>query len=110
MRTEKTRADTTNEKEIAMHRTPLALLALASLMLMTGSGCRPTTLGANTGVAYGLAKQGQILNPDAGENLEPVVGMEGVVAETAMEQYRKSFEKQEEGLGKSVVTTGVQTK
>jgi len=94
-----------------MHRTPLALLGIACLMVMAGSGCsRPTQLGAKTGTAYGLAKHGQILNPDAGENLEPVVGMEGNVAETAMENYRKGFEKPAEGFEKSVVTTGVQTK
>ncbi len=94
-----------------MHKTALTLLGLAGLILLTGSGCsRPTTLGANTGIAYGMAKQNQMLNPDAEGNLEPVVGMEGNIAETAMEFYRKGFEKQEEGLGKSAVASGVQTK
>lgn len=94
-----------------MHKTSLMFLGLAGLILLVCSGCsRPTTLGANTGIAYGMAKQNQMLNPDAGENLDPVVGMEGKVTETAMELYRKGFEKMDEGLGKSAVASGIQTR
>ncbi len=94
-----------------MHKTSITFLGLAGLILLACSGCsHPTTLGANTGVAYGMAKQNQMLNPDAEGNLEPVVGMEGNVAETAMELYRTGFEKQEQGLGKSAIASGVQTK
>ena len=94
-----------------MHKTSLTFLGLAGLILLVCSGCsRPTTLGANTGVAYGMAKQNQMLNPDAEGNLEPVVGMEGNVAKTAMELYRTGFEKEGQGLGKSAIASGVQTK
>lgn len=94
-----------------MHKTSLTFLGLAGLIFLVCSGCsRPTTLGANTGIAYGMAKQNQMLNPDAEGNLEPVVGMEGNVTETAMERYRKGFEKEGQGLGKSAVASGVQTK
>jgi hypothetical protein len=94
-----------------MLQTSLTFLGLAGLLLLVCSGCsHPTTLGANTGVAYGMAKQNQMLNPDAEGNLEPVVGMEGNVAKTAMELYRTGFEKEGQGLGKSAVASGIQTK
>ncbi|MGH7229999.1 MAG: hypothetical protein ACREJU_01400 [Nitrospiraceae bacterium] len=91
-------------------RTILTWLPLAGMVLITGSGCSPTTLGANTGMAYYHARDMQILNPAADENLDPVVGMEGPVAATAMETYRKGFEKPDAEFQKSVVTSGVQTK
>jgi hypothetical protein len=94
-----------------MHKPSLMFLGLAGLILLVCSGCsRPTTLGANTGIAYGMAKQNQILNPDAEGNLEPVEGMEGNVAKTAMELYRTGFEKEGQGLGKSAIASGVQTR
>jgi hypothetical protein len=55
-------------------------------------------------------KANQVLNPTAGEQLDPVVGQDGRVGTTAMEAYRKGFEKPDAGLDRSVVTTGVQTK
>lgn len=93
-----------------MCRTSLTWLSLTGLIVMAGSGCSPTTLGANTGTAYYYARDAQILNPDAGDNLDPVVGMDGTVAATAMETYRKGFEKPDAEFQKSVVTSGVQTK
>ena len=36
--------------------------------------------------------------------------VDGEAAATAMEQYRKSFERQEGGLGRSLISSGVQTK
>jgi hypothetical protein len=73
-------------------------------------GCAPTTLGENWGTAYQTMKANQVLNPDAGEQLDPVVGQDGRVAATAMEAYRKGFEKPDAGLDRSLVTSGVQTK
>ena len=45
----------------------------------------------NFGASYEAAKSGQILNPEAGENLEPVYGLDGEVAEITIEKYRQSF-------------------
>jgi hypothetical protein len=45
------------------------------------------------GTSYRLAVYGQILNPDAGKNTEPVTGLDGQAAEVIMNKYRKSFEK-----------------
>jgi hypothetical protein len=55
-------------------------------------------------------KANQVLNPAAGEQLDPVVGQDGRVAATAMEAHRKGFEKPDAGFNRSVVTSGVQTK
>ncbi len=43
------------------------------------------------GKAYTLAKADQIMNPDAGTNLEPVEGMDGRAAEKIMKNYVESF-------------------
>lgn len=93
-----------------MRTTSLTWLSLAGMVLITGSGCSPTTLGANTGKAFYHARDMQILNPAAEDNLDPVVGMEGPVAATAMDTYQKSFEKPDAELQKSVVSSGVQTR
>ena len=89
----------------------LPLIGAITLFALMGSGCtRPTTLGANTGIAYNLAKQNQTLDPLAGENTEPVVGLDRNAAAIEMNTYRKGFEDPDSGLQKSVVTSGVQTK
>ena len=89
----------------------LAGIGAISLFALTESGCtRPTTLGANTGVAYNMARQNQTLDPLASENVEPVVGLDGGAAAIEMGTYRKTFEEPDAGLQKSVVTSGVQTK
>jgi hypothetical protein len=89
----------------------LTVIGTMTLFILVGSGCtRPTTLGANTGIAYNLAKQNQTLDPMAGENTEPVVGLDGGAAAIEMNTYRKGFEDPDAGFQKSVVTSGVQTK
>jgi hypothetical protein len=52
----------------------------------------------------------QVLDPMAGENLAPVEGQDGRVNATAMEAYRKGFEKPETDFSRSIVSSGVQTK
>ena len=90
----------------------LSLLAAISL-----AGCtkRPTTLGRDPGLAYNMARDQQIMNPDAGKNLEPVQGLvDGKAAKNTMERYRASSESPEEYRktirASSVVSEGIQTK
>jgi hypothetical protein len=52
----------------------------------------------------------QVLNPTAGEQLDPVEGQDGKVNAIAMEAYRKNFEKPDAEFHRSVVSSGVQTK
>ena len=94
-----------------MRKLFLSLIGAITLFALAGSGCtRPTTLGANTGIAYSLAKQNQTLDPLAGENTEPVVGLDGGAAAIEMNTYRKGFVDPDAGFQKSAVTSGVQTK
>jgi hypothetical protein len=67
----------------------IGLIAASSIF----SGCaqRETMLDRNWGRSYESAKFNQILNPEAGKNLEPVVGLDGQAADTALESYRKQF-------------------
>ncbi len=85
------------------------VLAMLSVGLVVGA-CAPTTISPNWGTAYQDALAKQVLNPMAGEQLDPVEGQDGRVNATAMETYRKGFEKPDAGFDKSIVTSGVQTK
>jgi len=85
------------------------ILAILSVGLVVGA-CAPTTISPNWGTAYRDMRAKQVLNPAAGEQLEPVEGQEGKVNATAMEAYRKDFEKPDAGINRSIVSSGVQTK
>ena len=55
--------------------------------------CSRATISPNWGVAYQDMRAHQVLDPTAGEKLESVEGQDGKVNATAMEAYRKGFEK-----------------
>ncbi|MBW2738896.1 MAG: pilus assembly protein [Deltaproteobacteria bacterium] len=72
----------------------LTLIGLiATLLIFSGCGPKETMLSRNWGNSFESAKQSQILNPEAGRNLEPVVGLDGQVAGNNMEKYRQGFKK-----------------
>jgi hypothetical protein len=85
------------------------ILAVMTVGLVVGA-CAPTTISPNWGTAYRDMRAKQVLNPAAGEQLEPVEGQDGKVNATAMEAYRKDFEKPDANFSRSMVTSGVQTK
>jgi hypothetical protein len=85
------------------------ILAMMSLGLVVGA-CAPTTISPNWGTAYQHMRAKQVLNPTAGEQLDPVEGQDGKVNAIAMEAYRKDFEKPDAAFNKSIVSSGVQTK
>jgi len=85
------------------------ILVMISLGLVVGA-CAPTTIGSNWGTAYQDMRAKQVLNPEAGEQLDPVEGQDGKVNAIAMEAYRKNFEKPDAEFGKSAVSSGIQTK
>ncbi len=85
-----------------------AVMITAALSLMVGA-CAPTTISPNWGTAYQDMRAKQVLNPEAGESLEPVEGQDGRVNATAMEAYQKNFEKPDAGISKSIVSSGVKT-
>jgi hypothetical protein len=72
------------------------LIAIGLIVaLSVFSGCGATMLDKNWGKSFESAKSNQILNPEAGKNLEPVVGLDGQAAERGLETYRKSFQQKE---------------
>ena len=85
------------------------ILVMMSVGLVVGA-CAPTTLSPNWGTAYQDMLAKQVLNPRAGEQLDPVEGQDGRVNATAMEAYRKGFEKPDAEFNRSIVSSGVQTK
>ncbi|MEP6960288.1 MAG: hypothetical protein ABI980_16300 [Nitrospirota bacterium] len=90
-------------------------LSIVALISMAGCIKRPTTLGPDRGLAYNMALEHQIFNPDAGKNLDPVQGLEDpTAAQNTMERYRSSFEKPESYrttiTAPSVVNQGIQTR
>ena len=77
----------------------IVVLAMFSVSLWGCAGNVPEAqrtdyLNMNYGKSFKSAKNNQILNPDAGNNLEPVVGLNGEAAENGVDKYKKSFEKQ----------------
>lgn len=90
-------------------RTINGILAVMTVGLVVGA-CAPTTVSPNWGTAYQNMRAKQVLNPTAGEQLEPVEGQDGKVNATAMEAYRKDFEKPDAGFEKSIVSSGVKTR
>ncbi|HKJ30571.1 MAG TPA: hypothetical protein VKA34_02035 [Balneolales bacterium] len=79
----------------------MAVLAMFFVSLWSCAGNVPEAqridyLNMNFGNSYESAMNNQILNPDAGENLEPVVGLDGKAAEYTVDRYKKSFEKEQE--------------
>jgi hypothetical protein len=67
---------------------------LSLIFTMAVVGCsekylenKETALDKNWGRSFESAKHQQILNPEAGKNLEPVVGLEGPAEERIMEAY-----------------------
>ena len=74
----------------------IGLIAAMSIF----SGCGATKLDKNWGKSFESAKSDQILNPEAGQNQDPVVGLDGQAAESSLGTYRKGF--QPKGSGKKV--------
>ena len=77
----------------------LAVFSVVSLWGCAGNmpeGKRMDYLEQNWGKSFESAKKNQILNPEAGKTVEPVIGLDGQVAEHNVDNRKKSFEKQKE--------------
>ena len=66
---------------------------ILALTLLVGTGCSHVTpnYDARFGDAVRDAKRKMTLNPDAGKDGNPVVGMDGRAARESMLQYEKSY-------------------
>jgi len=85
------------------------VIAIVGIWLLWGA-CSRATNSPNWGVAYQEMRAKQVLDPMAGEKLDPVEGQDGRVNATAMEAYRKGFEKPDSDFDRSIVSSGVKTK
>ncbi len=70
--------------------------ALVGLLLiltvsLSFAEAQKTRLELDYGTSHKLQKFNQVLNPDAGKNLEPVSRLDGMAAHEAVKKYRKSF-------------------
>ena len=85
------------------------VVVIVGIGLLFGA-CSRAVISPNWGVAYQEMRANQVLDPAAGERLDPVEGQDGKVSATAREAYRKGFEKPDAEFTRSAVTSGVQTK
>ncbi len=79
-----------------------AVIIITITALVCGACATPSRVADNWGSAYVAQQKGQIANPDAAKNLEPVTGLHGQAAEAALGQYMKSF------TGKGATAAGQQ--
>ncbi len=79
--------------------TKTVCILISSLLLVSVVSCGgsrnlfegETTLDQNWGRSYETAKYNQMVNPNAGKNLEPVVGLGGVASDNTVNKYDQSF-------------------
>ena len=69
------------------------LMLMAALPVSLLTACMPLTphLDSPFGDAANIVKAQQIINLDAAKNTDPVSGVDGKAAQSAMENYDKSF-------------------
>ncbi len=78
-------------------------VAIVLSILFTAGCAHYGALEGDYGKSYTMAKQGQILNPGASKNLEPVTGLDSRASEAVMKKYigsfsKKSCEQQQQGF------------
>jgi hypothetical protein len=80
------------------------LIAFGTLVV----GCSaPTMLDQNWGRSFETARYSQTLNPDAGSSDQPVEGLDGHSAVSALENYRTTFTPQEASSGYDIKVSGL---
>lgn len=67
-------------------------LILISLAGMSLAGCTTSQVEKDYGNSFRLTKSNQMLNPEAGKNLDPAYGLDSHAALIIMEKYRTGFE------------------
>ncbi len=91
----------------------LAIVIIAILAIL--GGCAhyyyqgESPLDKNWGRSFESAKYNETLNPESGENLEPVEGLDGAAAEIAQQRYLKGEQKKKPETEFGVMTVKQQT-
>ena len=92
----------------------LVKVLAALFIFIVISGCagnipeaeRMDYIDANWGKSFEAAKNNQILNPQASENLAPVEGIDGETTNIIMEGYRNSFIREKKGTATTKISSG----
>ena len=71
----------------------MTLIGLMAGLLIV-SGCGKTMLEKNRGRSFESARDNQIVNPEAENNLSPVSGLDGQAADISMKNYREQGKKE----------------
>ncbi len=79
-----------------MRRAVLYILITLLAIFLISACAQPRRLDKNYGRSVSQARLNQILDPEAGKNLEPVTGLDGKAAQASIEKYRKTFEQPRE--------------
>jgi hypothetical protein len=85
----------TGEGRDVMIKTHVVTLGCVSVVAVLVAGCAigPTRLEADYGNSYTAARDNQILDLLAAQNLEPVYGFDAEAAANTLERYRAGFAK-----------------
>jgi hypothetical protein len=83
------------------------LITLLSLVLIFACA-QPSRLEKDYGKSVKHFRTNQVMDPEAGKNLEPVTGQDGEAARATVQKYRQSFEAAHEAP-QPIVQTGTQT-
>jgi hypothetical protein len=79
-----------------MKQAAFYILATFLAIFLISACAQPSRLDRNYGRSLKQARVNQILDPEAGKNLEPVTGLDGKAAQASIEKYRKTFEQPRE--------------
>ncbi len=92
-----------------MRRAALTILITLLAIFLISACAQPTRLDKNYGRSFKQARLNQILDPEAGKNLEPMTGLDGKAAQASIEKYRRAFESPHE-TAQPLVQIGTQGK
>ena len=82
-----------------------SLILAVTLVALAATGCIYGSIEKDFGKSYAQAKSGQILNPKASQNLNPVTGLSGQAAEAVGKKYVERFGKDAEKASKNGCST-----
>ena len=86
-----------------MHR--IISITVLALIMALSTACA-TRLERDYGNSFRIAKEQQILNPRAGENMKPVEGHDGAAAMKALGKIRGGDKKDSSSCGGSSILVG----
>lgn len=79
-----------NKRRKAMNKTLVSILCITLVVGTAGCASRTPVLDEHFGDAVREARAKQTINPDAGRNTDPVLGLNGLAARESIERYKDS--------------------